>query len=159
MPTLIVTGINFGVPQIIKALVSFESWDFPETIIQQKIWRIYILKFTNLAIYTLLSYDGLYNIEFFNHFFGTSFGKDHGDHIHSGSGIAASSQKCKYDKVGVDLITLIATETVVLFGKEIGKAFLFWIFKGKILGRMEWRNGREAYLPDFVIWMLYNKAV
>ena len=57
------------------------------------------------------------------------------------------------------MITLISTETVVLFGKETSKALLFWIFKGKILGRIEWRNGREAFLPDFVIWMLYNKAV
>lgn len=31
MPTVIVTAINFGVPAIIKALVQFESWDFPET--------------------------------------------------------------------------------------------------------------------------------
>ena len=90
MPTIIVTSINIFVPTIIKILVEFENWDFPETNIQQKIWRIYILKFMNLAIYTLLSYDGLYNIEFFNHLFGTSFGLVHNDHIHSGSGIATA---------------------------------------------------------------------
>ena len=93
------------------------------------------MKFTYLAIYIILSYDDLFDIKVLNHLFGTRFGEDHGDHVHHGSTVAVPMVKweCKYDKVGVDLITLITTETVVLVFKELIKAFLLWILKGKLL--------------------------
>jgi len=72
-PSLIISVLNFTLPTLTKMMVAFEQWDFPEQNIKNEIWRNYIQKFINLTVFTLLSYEGLYDIHFFDDFLGTSF--------------------------------------------------------------------------------------
>ena len=57
------------------------------------------------------------------------------------------------------LVQLVITELGVLVVAQLGSAAWGRVFKGFILRRAEWKNERAKYLSNFVIWMLYNKAV
>jgi hypothetical protein len=79
MPTIVLSTINVLVPEITKILVrSVEAWDYEEYRIKQEIWRNFCIKFINLTIFVVVSYDGFYNISFVNKFLGTNFPSDAG---------------------------------------------------------------------------------
>jgi len=50
------------IPEITKFLIDFEEYDYPENTTKQEIIRNYISYMTNLTIFTILAYRGLYNI-------------------------------------------------------------------------------------------------
>lgn len=151
IPSLAISIFNATIPTITRALVLFEKWDFPEFSIKQEIWRNYIQKFINLTIFTILSYDGVYDITWFDEYLGTNF--------KSKVGHSDESKVCKYDKAGIALAQLALTELVVMpivqTAALVGRFFFF----GLILRKKDWKDPKEKHLSKFVIWMLYNKAV
>lgn len=154
MPTIALSTINVLVPEITKILVrSVEAWDFEEYRIKQEIWRNFSIKFINLTIFVVVSFDGFYDISFLNETLGTQFASG------TGRGQGKDQGECKYDKVAVALFQLVITELAVLVVAQIGAAAFNRVFRGMILRKPEWRHERAKYLSNFVIWMLYNKAV
>ena len=154
MPTIVLSTINVLVPEITKILVrSVEAWDFEEYRIEQEIIRNFSIKFINLTIFVVVSFDGFYDISFLNNVLGTSFASG------TGQGSKVDGDTCKYDKVAVALFQLVITELGVLVVAQIGAAGWNRVFRGLVLRKEEWRHERAKYLSNFVIWMLYNKAV
>jgi hypothetical protein len=151
VPTLIISIFNVLLPTVTKLLVEFEKWDFPETIIKNEIWRNYFQKFINLTVFVVISMNGLLDTSYIDSVLGTSFKNKIGLS-------STSTNNCAYDSTAIALASLALTETVVLVFSQFIKAIGMKIFFG-ILLKKEWRKSRDKYLSDFVIWMLYNKAI
>jgi hypothetical protein len=134
------------IPEITKFLIDFEEYDYPESATKQEIIRNYISYMTNLTIFTILAYRGLYNIAFIDRIFGTNFASTETDD---------SKRLCRYDHAGNQLIALLFSEIGTQFALEFAKAFARRVFFVSILGRNEWKQDIKEKLGDYAIWMLY----
>ena len=101
------------IPELTKFLIDFEEWDYPEDSTKQEILRNYISYITNLIIFTILAYRGLYNIKFIDDIFGTNFAERDTDR---------DKAICHYDVAGEQLISLLLSEIGTQFALEVAKA-------------------------------------
>ena len=158
-PSLVISLLNVALPTVNKAIVKLEQNDFPETDIKNEIQRNFIQKIVNLTTFVFISHGDVYPVDvFIDSWLGTSFQK----RIDEKTALAAingEQHTCEYDNAGVALAQLALTELGVMIFVQLFKAIGLKLFFGMILRRSEWRKSRHKYLSDFVIWMLYNKAV
>ena len=90
-PQLVMAVAGNIMPEVTKFLIDFEEWDYPEDSTKQEILRNYISYMTNLVVFTILAYRGLYNIAFIDDIFGSSFASRETDD---------SRSICRYDIAG-----------------------------------------------------------
>jgi hypothetical protein len=75
MPSLFVSLLNFVLPTFTKMMVEYEQHDFPEEKTRQEIFRNFFITMVNLCIFTLISYNGIFDTSFLDMIFGTNFKK------------------------------------------------------------------------------------
>lgn len=98
--------------------------------------------------FVMIQYKGLFDVSFIDSLFDTNFKR-----------FDSQTSTCHYDEAGQALILLAFTEIFSMIGEEIIKAIAKKVFFQKILGHKVWQPIVTKNLSDFVIWVLYNKAL
>ena len=65
-PSLLLSLINNIVPLTIKQITYYEAWDFQDQLIKQQVWRMYLAKIMNLAIFVFINILLLFSDNFFS---------------------------------------------------------------------------------------------
>jgi hypothetical protein len=60
------TFVNSVVPIVTKKITKAENWDFPATMVQNQVWRNYLAKILNVAIFTIIQIEMARGANYFN---------------------------------------------------------------------------------------------
>ena len=101
IPGLCMSFINFLVPEITKVITRFEKWDYASTLMQHQVWRNYLTKILNLAIFTIINIELASNSIFFRE-----------DPIIIFE-VGTETYSCREDQASTNFIKLLITEFVV----------------------------------------------
>jgi len=64
VPELCLAFVNAFVPTITKVITRLELWDFQSTLLMNQIWRNYLAKIFNVALYALINAELVAQIQF-----------------------------------------------------------------------------------------------
>eukprot|EP00347_Sterkiella_histriomuscorum_P001018 403373654 len=144
-PTLCLSIINVAVPHLIKSITQLEAWDFQDQLIKQQVWRMYLAKIMNFAIFVFIELELILGRKWFNNITLVSFNEN------------GQNFDCKEDQVAIQIFKLLITELaiklVIPFLKALGERFFFGLMKG----RKQWQP--EYLLSDDIVWLLYFQAI
>eukprot|EP00347_Sterkiella_histriomuscorum_P009525 403340873 len=143
--TLCLSIINVAVPHLIKSITQLEAWDFQDQLIKQQVWRMYLAKIMNFAIFVFIELELILGKRWFNNITLVTFNEN------------GQNFDCKEDQVAIQIFKLLITELaiklVIPFLKALGERFFFGLMKG----RKQWQP--EYLLSDDIVWLLYFQAI
>ncbi|TNV73050.1 hypothetical protein FGO68_gene1359 [Halteria grandinella] len=145
VPSIGLSVINQLVPMVSKKITEYEAWDFQDQLVKQQVWRIYLAKIMNLAIFVLINSEMAAGTTWFWDFPLLEFNTD-----------ATTKFDCREDFFASNIFKQVLTEFILKIVVTTAVAFVKKTL-AVVRRKPQWKA--EYELSQEIVWLLYFQAM
>lgn len=147
VPSIALSVINSVVPIVSKKITEFEAWDFQDDLVKQQVWRIYLAKIMNLAIFVIINSEMAAGETWFWNYPLLEFNSE--DDVDA-------KFDCKEDFFASNIFKQVLTEFILKIVVTTAVAFAKKAL-AVVRRKPQWKA--EYELSQEIVWLLYFQAI